>query len=251
MAAPGRIERYHEWLRGRQGDMVDNRRETIIDMAMNNIVSGIDGTLYETLIIEDCEAALWMSQNISKLESAAGRFRQFLIDILTEEIKYLTAVTAGTQRDDKKARPTIKQMNAMIQILKNPRPAPAAPAPAAPAPAAPAPVALASAAPAPVALASAAPALAVPAPAPASSVDPRLVRLMDILDAQSGTMSNADYIDAMNDLKSLHENPKKQQGGFPRRIKNSKKSNKSKNSKKSNKSKNSKKSRKSRKCGRH
>lgn len=235
MAAPGRVEAYHAWLQGRQGDMVDNSRENIIDLAMNNIVSGRDSTLFGTVIIEDCEAASWMSQNISKLESAAGRFRQFLIAILTDEIRYLTAVTAGTQPDDKKARPTIERMNAMIQILKNPQPvAPAPVASAAPASAAPASVAPAPVAPAPVAPAQ--------APAPASSVDPRLVRLMDILDEQSFTMSTAAYVAAMNDLKSLHENPKKQQGGFPRRIKNSKKSNKS------NKSKNSK---KSRKCRRH
>jgi hypothetical protein len=99
-------------------------------------------------------------------------------------------------------------------------------------------------APASAAPASAAPAPVAPAqaPAPASSVDPRLVRLMDILDEQSLMMSTEAYVAAMNDLKSLHENPKKPQGGFTRRIKNSKKSNKS------NKSKNSK---KSRKCRRH
>ena len=217
MDAPGRVEAYQAWLQGRQGDAVDNSREHIIDLAMNNIVSGIDSTLFETAIIEDCEAASWMSQNISKLASAAGRFRQFLIDILTDEIRYLTAVTAGTQQDDKKARPTIERMNAMIQILKNPQP-----------------VALASAAPASVAPAPVAPAQA---PAPASSVDPRLVRLMEIVEAQFGTISSADYVDAMNTLMSLYEKPKKLQGGFTRRIKNSKKSKKSRKSRKSRKTK--------------
>jgi len=242
MDAPGRVEAYQAWLQGRQGDAVDNSREHIIDLAMNNIVSGIDSTLFETAIIEDCEAASWMSQNISKLASAAGRFRQFLIDILTDEIRYLTAVTAGTQQDDKKARPTIERMNAMIQILKNPQPvalASAAPASVAPAPVAPAPVAPAPVAPAQAPLASAAPAPVAPAqaPAPASSVDPRLVRLMEIVEAQFGTISSADYIDAMNALMSLYKNPKKLQGGFTRRIKNSKKSKKSRKSRKSRKTK--------------
>ena len=93
------------------------------------------------------------------------------------------------------------------------------------------------------------PAPAAPAPAPVAlapappAVDSRLMRLMGILEEQKnvGTMSDGDYLIAMNDLKSLNDDQKKKGGSRHRRS--SKHSNKCRTksrktkSKKSNKSK--------------
>ena len=236
-----RVRAYNEWLAGRQSDsmVMDNSRANIINMAME---SGLQGNwrLFNLVIATDQEAVEWMFNHVPTLESISNpRVINVLIEMLQSEIGYVNRVAAEQEPSDGHRRPTIGQMNELIRGLKSGplRPALAAPAPASAAPA-PAP---ASAAPAPVPVAP-----APVAPAPASAVDPRLLRLMAILEAQveAGTMSDGDYYIAMKDLKSLYDNPK-QQGGFPRRIKNSKKSNKS------NKSNKSRKSRKSRKCMRH
>lgn len=250
-----RVRAYNEWLAGRQSDsmVVDNSRANIINMAME---SGLQGNwrLFNLVIVTDQEAVEWMFNHVPTLESISNpRVINVLIEMLQSEIGYVNRVAAEQEPSDGHRRPTIGQMNELIRGLKSGplRPALAAPAPAS-ASAAPA---SASAAPAPVApapasaSASAAQAPVPVAPAPASSVDPRLLRLMAILEAQveAGTMSDGDYYNAMMDLKSLYDNPR-QQGGFPRRIKNSKKS---KKSIKFNKSIKSNKSRKSRKCRRH
>jgi len=118
----GRVEKYQNWLAGRQGDFVDNSREHIINLAMDDIVSRNNIDTFDTVIIKDYEAALWMSQNMQKLNSehTSVETRKFLEDILTDEIKYMTGVNAGTKEDDGKERPSIKEMNAMVEILKKP-----------------------------------------------------------------------------------------------------------------------------------
>ena len=238
-----RVRAYNEWLAGRQSDsmVMDNSRANIINMAME---SGLQGNwrLFNLVIATDQEAVEWMFNHVPTLESISNpRVINVLIEMLQSEIGYVNRVAAEQEPSDGHRRPTIGQMNELIRVLKSgplrPASASAAPASAAPAPA------TVPVAPAP---ASAAQAPAPVASAPASAVDPRLLRLMAILEAQveAGTMYDGDYYIAMKDLKSLYDNPK-QQGGFPRRIKNSKKSNKS------NKSNKSRKSRKSRKCMRH
>ena len=247
-----RVRAYNEWLAGRQSDsmVMDNSRANIINMAME---SGLQGNwrLFNLVIATDQEAVEWMFNHVPTLEYISNpRVINVLIEMLQSEIGYVNRVAAKQEPSDGHRRPTIGQMNELIRGLKSGplRPALAAPASASAAPA-PATVPVAPA-PAPVApapaSASAAQASAPVAPAPASAVDPRLLRLMAMFEAQveAGTMSDGDYYNAMMDLKSLYDKPR-QQGGFPRRIKNSKKSNKS------NKSNKSRKSRKSRKCRRH
>ena len=135
-----RKRQYIKWLDERKSIAyqfavpVDNSRPNIINMAMKDLVLRNSPALFGLGIITDNEAALWMSQNIPTLESTQKT--RLLIEILNAEINYVNDVIAGTQKDDKKARPSVEKMMEMIEILKKPRPvvasASAAPAAAAP-----------------------------------------------------------------------------------------------------------------------
>lgn len=120
-----RKERYDKWLKEREkaahsfGVPVDNSRTNIINIAMDDVLRNNIG-YFEVGLITDNEAAMWMSQNILKLEST--RHTGLLIAILIDEINYVNDVIAGAKEDDKKARPTVEKMREMIEILQRPRP---------------------------------------------------------------------------------------------------------------------------------
>ena len=108
MAESGPIEIYHRWLAGRTGDMVDNSRENIINLAMNDVVRG-SGDLFRITMIEDDEAAWWMSQNIPKIKSTI-HYRPAMIKLLNR----------AKANSNSKIKISIEKMEEMIEILNSP-----------------------------------------------------------------------------------------------------------------------------------
>ena len=134
-----RIALYKQWLAGRTGDMVDNSRENIINMAMEESCLKDEWKLFDIVIVTDQEAVEWMFHHVPTLKSiSTPRVINFLIKILQSEIGYVNRVATGEEQSDIHRRPTIDEMNELIRILS------AAPASAAPASAAPASAALMS-----------------------------------------------------------------------------------------------------------
>jgi len=126
-----RIALYKQWLAGRTGDMVDNSRENIINMAMEESCLKDEWKLFDIVIVTDQEAVEWMFHHVPTLKSiSTPRVINFLIKILQSEIGYVNRVATGEEQSDIHRRPTIDEMNELIRILS------AAPASAAPASAA-------------------------------------------------------------------------------------------------------------------
>jgi hypothetical protein len=105
-------------------------RTAIVNAAMEALARNIPNAYARNHIING-EAAAWLNNNRDKLYMFTPRLRQFLIDVLNEEIEYVT-------KNGEEAT-TVKEMNDIIRILSEQAPAAAAPAskqaPAAAAPA--------------------------------------------------------------------------------------------------------------------
>jgi hypothetical protein len=194
-------EDYAKWLKKRERDaeqfgvQVDNSRPNIINISMVDLLSGRP-SYFGVGKIEDDEAALWMSKNIPEIEYTIHQ-RAMLIDILETDIRRAEA------KPDGRTRISIEKMREMIEILKKP-----------PAKRPPVAALVSESAPAPAAAAAAGAAAAAPAPDPLSI-------LMTTIEAQSHNLTSMEYLAAMNALKILYN--KGSHGGFPRRIKNTKK----------------------------
>ena len=94
-------------------------RTAIVNAAMEALARNIPNAYARNHIING-EAAAWLNNNRDKLYMFTPRLRQFLIDVLNEEIEYVT-------KNGEEAT-TVKEMNDIIKILSEQAPAAAAPA---------------------------------------------------------------------------------------------------------------------------
>ena len=104
-------------------------RTAIVNAAMEALARNIPNAYKRNHIING-EAAAWLNNNRDKLYMFTPRLRQFLIDVLNEEIEYVT-------KNGEEAT-TVKEMNDIIRILSEQAPAAALVSEQTPAAAAPA-----------------------------------------------------------------------------------------------------------------
>ena len=109
-----REEDYKKWLKNRDSsaDFMDNSRDHIIDIAMNDLFTGNRLQLYDKVIITDYEAVNWMYKNMNDLKYFTEN-RPFAIEILEDVMEDVKKKTAPSVEG-----PSVEDMTNMISILK-------------------------------------------------------------------------------------------------------------------------------------
>lgn len=176
-------------------------REKLVNAAMEALARH-SPVPYDNYKITNQETVKWLHDNKKKIANSFNRSnRNFLINCLEDGIAYVNDVKSKKKPSDGLERPTIEEMRGLISELQKEKQERVP--------------------------------VEVPA-APAVPMDPRLARLMEILQDNAQKIPEGEFLEGVNALKSLYDGQTKKGGSRRRRAsKHSKKHMKSKKSKKS------------------